>query len=147
MTVDHQAAPSKDELVAAYKTILRSYIDLRPSGIRLKIAEALGKHKSFVSQITNPSYKVPLPARHVGTIFEICHFSPEERQTFLAAYRAAHPNQSRSVRENARSGSTRVLHIPVPAFDDAETQRDVEETIRQFANRVIGLALRGGDRR
>lgn len=147
MALDDEAGPSKEELVAAYKTILRSYIDLRPSGIRLKIAEALGKHKSFVSQITNPAYKVPLPARHVGTIFEICHFSPEERQTFLAAYRAAHPNQSRWVKETVRSGATHVLHIPVPAFGDAETQREVEETIRQFANRVIGLALRGDRRR
>lgn len=147
MAVEAGSGRAKDELVAAYKTILRSYIDLRPSGIRLKIAEALGKHKSFVSQITNPTYKVPLPARHVGTIFEICHFSPEERQTFLAAYRAAHPNQSRSVRENNPSGSTHVLHIQVPAFGDSETQREVEETIRQFANRVIGLALRGDGRR
>ena len=78
----------------------------------------------------------------MGTIFEICHFSPEERQTFLAAYRAAHPNQSRSVKETERSGSTTSCTSRFPAFDDADTQREVEETIRQFANRVIGLALR-----
>ena len=132
----------REDLVAAYKTILRAYIDRRPSGTRLKIAEALGKHKSFVSQITNPAYSVPLPAQHVIPIFEICHFSPEERETFLTAYGAAHPAQRGAVKPRARGGTSHVLHIPVPAFDDAETQREVEETIRQFATRVIGLALK-----
>ena len=37
---------------------------------------ALGKNRSFVSQITNPAYATPIPAQHLETIFEICHFSP-----------------------------------------------------------------------
>ena len=41
--------------VAEYKTILKEYIDRRPSGMRQKLATALGKHKSFISQITGPS--------------------------------------------------------------------------------------------
>ena len=45
---DKAESKSKEELVAAYKEILQSYIDLRPSGVRLKIADAIGKHKSFV---------------------------------------------------------------------------------------------------
>ena len=81
------------EAVATYKRILRTYIDRRPSGTRQKIALTLGKHKSFVSQITNPSYASPVPAPHLNAIFEICHFSPEERKTFLGAYAAAHPRQ------------------------------------------------------
>jgi hypothetical protein len=135
---------SKDDLVAAYKEILQSYIDRRPSGTRLKIADAIGKHKSFVSQITNPSYAVPVPARHVATIMDICHFSPEERESFLAAYRAAHPNQSRKVPPRAeRRAGHHTLHVEVPIFDDPDTQQEVEDTIRQFARRVIALAQRG----
>jgi hypothetical protein len=133
---------SREERIAAYKTILRGYIDRRPSGTRLKIAEALGKHKSFVSQITNPSYSVPLPVKHVNAIFQICHFSAEERQSFLAAYTAAHPEQHGDLALQSKSGSSHVLHIPVPAFEDAETQKEVEETIRQFAARLIGIALK-----
>ena len=76
--------------IATYKTILRDAIDRRPAGMRARIALALGKHKSFVSQLTNPIYPMPLPARHVETIFEICHFSPEERRAFLKAYERAH---------------------------------------------------------
>ena len=71
--------------IATYKRILRTYIDRRPSGTRQKIALTLGKHKSFVSQITNPSYASPVPAPHLNAIFEICNFSPEERKTFLGA--------------------------------------------------------------
>ena len=37
---------------------------------------ALGKNRSFVSQITNPAYAMPIPAQHLEIIFEICHFSP-----------------------------------------------------------------------
>ena len=48
---------------------------------------ALGKNRSFVSQITNPAYATPIPVRHLETIFEICHFSPKPtRGRFLDAY-------------------------------------------------------------
>ena len=32
--------------IAAYKAILRGYIDRRPAGMRARIADALGKHTS-----------------------------------------------------------------------------------------------------
>lgn len=132
----------RDSPVAAYKRLLQSYIDRRPSGTRRKIAIALGKHKSFVSQITSPSYAVPLPEAHVDTILAICHFSPEERETFLAAYLAAHPGRLHAV-PDLHAGSFRKLHIDVPRFDDPHTQDEVESLIRGFAQRVIRLAKRG----
>ena len=67
---------------AAYKKILNDVIDRRPSGTRQRLAAALGKNRSFVSQITNPAYAVPIPAVHLDIIFEVCHFSPEERRNF-----------------------------------------------------------------
>jgi hypothetical protein len=137
---DKAEARSKEELVAAYKEILRSYIDLRPSGVRLKIADAIGKHKSFVSQIANPSYPVPVPGRHVSTIMDICHFSPDERETFLAAYRAAHPNQSRKGKPAGRGAGHHTLHVEVSNFGDARIQREVEDAIREFARRIIAIA-------
>ena len=122
---------------------LQSYVDRRPSGTRLKIANAIGKHKSFVSQITNPSYPVPLPARHVETIMDICHFSPEEREPFLAAFRSAHSSQSRSLKDTVRRRTGHhTLHIEVPNFDDPEIQQEVEEAIRQFSMRIIALTLK-----
>ena len=43
---------------------------------------------------------------------DICHFSPEERDGFLAAYRAAHPNQSRDLKPTAGRGAGRhSLHL------------------------------------
>ncbi len=138
---DKAESKSKEELVAAYKGLLQSYIDLRPSGLRLKIADAIGKHKSFVSQIANPNYPVPVPGRHVGTIMDICHFSPEERETFLAAYRAAHPNQSRKVKPAGRGAAGHhTLHVEVPNFGDARIQHEVEDAIRDVARRIIAIA-------
>ena len=127
--------------VAAYKVILKDYIDRRPSGMRLKLATALGKHKSFISQITGPAYAMPIPVRHLATIFEICHFSPTERKTFLAAYAAAHPNarhQARGIAEPAAKGN-RTLTIEVPALGDAAKQKEAEELVRQFARKLFGL--------
>jgi hypothetical protein len=127
--------------VAAYKVILKEYIDRRPSGMRLKLATALGKHKSFISQITGPSYAMPIPVQHLATIFDICHFSPAERKTFLAAYTAAHPDALRrasGMAESAKKGNT-TLQIEVPIVSDAAKQKEAEELIRQFARKVFAL--------
>ena len=83
--------------VTSYKEILQAVLEKRPSGTRQRLATALGKNRSFVSQITNPAYGVPVPHRHLETIFDICRFSPEERRHFLAAYQLAHPHRLKLV--------------------------------------------------
>src|ERR1700746_20410 len=103
MTAEPESKASV-EPVAAYKSILQAVINNRPSGTRQRIASAIGKNRSFVSQITNPIYPTPIPAQHLETIFSICHFSAAERETFLQVYRRAHPgrlevvDQDRAVR-------------------------------------------------
>ena len=130
-----------DDALAAYKSLLREFIDRRPSGTRQRIAEAFGTHKSFVSQVTHPAYRVPLPAQHIPTLFRVGHFSDEEQRAFLALYARAHPGQSKAIDELA--GIERdVIRIPLPEFGDPDTRREVEETIREFAARIIELARR-----
>jgi hypothetical protein len=137
-------APGRDELVAAYKRLLQEYIDRRPSGLRLKIAKAIGKHRSFVSQITNPSYPIPVPARHLEAIFRICHLAPEERQAFMAAYDAAHPGHPREGRRSPRKGrERRVIEIELPVTDDPELEREMEEFLRHMARQLEKFARRG----
>jgi hypothetical protein len=77
--------------VADYKEVLKRVLDNRPSGTRQRLASALGKNRSFISQIASPSYSIPIPARHIDTIFHVCHFSVGEQRAFLEAYRRAHP--------------------------------------------------------
>ena len=84
--MDDRPEVTSDEAVARYKAILQRVMENRPSGTRQRLAGALGKNRSFVSQIANPAYSTPIPAGHLDTIFEICHFSPEERRQFLDAY-------------------------------------------------------------
>src|ERR1700682_4742641 len=89
-----QATPAgSQELIAAYKAILRDVLDRRPSGMRQRLAEALGKNRSFITQIANPAYQTPIPAQHVQPIIQICHFSVQERDRFLEAYQTAHPRR------------------------------------------------------
>ena len=45
-----------------------SVLEPRPSGTRQRLADALGKNRSFVTQITSPAYDTPIPARHLSTI-------------------------------------------------------------------------------
>ena len=131
--------PNTERAVVAYKTLLRDFIDRRPSGTRQRLAVALGTHKSFISQITNPAYRIPLPAQHVATIIKICHFSPEERSLFLEAFRAAHPNQAGAL-ESGQANGGRILEIEIPPFRDPGRQDRVTETIREMAKRIIALA-------
>jgi nitroreductase len=133
-------AASRDELVAAYKRLLQEYIDRRPSGLRLKIAKAIGKHRSFVSQITNPVYPIPVPARHLEAIFRICHLAPEEKQAFMAAYEAAHPHHPRTEPRGPRkSRERRVVEIELPIVDDPEIEREMDELLRQVARQIEKL--------
>ena len=97
---------SRAEIIAGYKSLLRSFLERRPSGLRGRLAMALGKHKSFVSQIANPAYAVPIPAGDLPIIFEICHLSPQERDGFLALYRQAHPERSRRLAPAARAATS-----------------------------------------
>ncbi len=131
------APPTRQELIASYKQTLRQFIDRRPSGIRQKIAEVTGTHKSFISQITNPADGTPLPARHIDAIFEVCHLSQEERSTFLEQYRSAHAEHAR-VSHRARR-HMRTLHVQIPVLDDSRKQEALESIIRDTVRRLCSL--------
>lgn len=127
-----------EQAVVAYKTLLRDFIDKRPSGTRQRLA-ALGTHKSFISQVTNPTYRIPLPAQHIPTIFKICHFSPEGRGAFLNAFRAAHPSQASALQADHLGGG-QTLEIEIPPFRDPARQQQLAEAIREIAQKMIALA-------
>lgn len=131
---------SRPDPLVAYKSFLRQVVERRPSGIRQKLAAAFGTHPSFISQITNPALKVPLPAQHIPTLFQVCHFTPEEQETFLDLYKQAHPSQSGSIEELAE-GERNVVKIVLPAFADAQLRAEVELLIREFSERAISLAV------
>ena len=121
------------EPVAAYKSILQAVIDNRPSGTRQRLAAALGKNRSFVSQITNPAYATPVPAQHLETIFAICHFSPAEREAFLHAYRRAHPGRLEVVQQER---PLRHIVVEFPDFGDAQRNRAADELFAELAKRL-----------
>jgi hypothetical protein len=126
---------SKQELIANYKSILRAYLDQRPSGVRQKIAQVLGTHKSFVSLITNPSDATAIPARHLEAIMDVCHLSAAEKKHFLESYNLAHPGQSISPRTQLHF---KTLHIQVPVLKNQQKQEALElltqDTIRRLYN-------------
>ena len=127
--------PERDraDVVGAYKAVLRRVLDTRPSGTRHRLAIALGKNRSFISQIANPVYAVPIPLQHLETIFEICHFTAADRREFLAAYTEAHPRRLGGV---TKPPGTRKLTLTVPDLGDARRNRLLDETIAEIARRL-----------
>lgn len=131
------------EAIAAYKTILKLVLDQRPSGMRNRLAVALGKNRSFVSQITNPAYETPIPSGHLAALFEICHFSAEEKRSFLEAYEAAHPDSRKA---EARVPRTRTVSLRVPDFGDVALNAKVERLLQTLAAELGRTFARDGRR-
>ena len=126
--------------VAEYKAILQSVLESRPSGMRQRLAEAIGKNRSFVSQISNPAYQVPIPARHVALILEICHFSGPERAAFLKAYARAHPGRLAATSETKRE---RKITLALPDLGIPAKNQQLETLIFDFVHRLGVLVGEG----
>lgn len=137
------ASPARDseEAIRAYKTILATVIDQRPSGTRQRLADGLGKNRSFVTQIASPAYSTPIPARHLPTIMAVCHFSPFERDHFLAAYDRAHPGKGPTPEGSPR---TRQVSLTVPDLGDDKLNGALDRAITEFVQRIAGLVGKGG---
>ena len=135
------ARETNDEAITAYKAILAGIIDNRPSGTRQRLAVALGKHRSFVTQITSPGYTTPLPSRHLATIFQVCHVSKAEQDRFLDAYQRAHPGK---LPDLAHDGRLRQLTLMVADFGDERRNRMLDEAIQDFVQKILQVCG-GGD--
>src|ERR1041384_3030925 len=131
--------------VAEYKRILLRVLDLRPSGMRQRLADALGANRSFVSQITNPAYPVPIPPPHGEIIFAACRFPDAERRAFLEAYERAHPG--RLQQPHRPSPHLRHVTLYVPDLNDAAKNAELDKMLSDMATRIAALisGQAGGD--
>ncbi|RUU63218.1 hypothetical protein EOD03_38125, partial [Mesorhizobium sp. M7A.T.Ca.TU.009.01.1.2] len=112
----------------------------RPSGMRQRLADALGKHRSFVTQISSPAYSIPIPSKHLPAIFSVCHFSPVERDQFLAAYHQAHPGKI-SVAAGMRK--TRHVSLVVPDFGDDRQNAALDKAVNDFIQKITSITGKG----
>ncbi len=135
MSDDRQGREAPNPAVAAYKRVLADILDKRPSGTRQRLAAALGKNRSFVSQIANPAYAVPIPAQHLDTLFEVCLFLPVERDAFLKAYALAHPGRLDHLRHR-RDHRLRPLTVYVPDFGDERRNQKVDRLVSDLVGRL-----------
>ena len=122
--------------VAEYKRVFKEVLDNRPSGMRLRLAHAMGKNRSFVSQISNPAYPVPIPVQHLNTIFDVCHFPPPTKTAFLHAYARAHPRRVGQLDDIPRD-RTMMLHLP--DLGNAKRNGHLEALMQEFARRLAAI--------
>jgi hypothetical protein len=130
--------------VAEYKRILADVLDRRPSGTRQRLAAALGKNRSFISQICSDAYTTPIPHGHVETIFEVCHFNQVEKTRFLSAYSRAHPRKPNVAIESQRLRA-HTIYLPDLGSNEANDRlhKLLTDFVRQMA-RTIGQGKAGG---
>ena len=139
---DAPVGPTEDPAqspVTEYKRILAAVLENRPSGTRQRLALTLGKNRSFVSQIVNAVYPVPIPAKHLDAIFEVCRFPEKERLAFLDAYARAHPGRIEH-HNSAKDQRLRPITVYVRDLGDARRNREVDKLVADFAGRVAKLA-------
>lgn len=125
----------RENAVAEYKRILAKVLENRPSGTRQRLAMALGKNRSFISQIANPSYATPIPAQHLETIFEICLFPANERRAFLDAYGRAHPGKVERRRQR-KDHRLRPVTVYVPDLEDEAKNQALDRLLADLAARI-----------
>ncbi len=128
--------PAEAGAVAVYKRIFKDVLDSRPSGMRLRLASAIGKNRSFVSQISNPAYPVPIPVQHLNTIFDVCHFPPQAKAAFLRAYARAHPRRIGRLTEGPHE---RTLTLHLPDLGSTKRNAQLDALFQEFARRLLAI--------
>jgi len=139
--------PAGPDAVAAYKRILATVIDRRPSGTRQRLATALTKNRSFISQLTNPAYSTPIPFNHLEVIFDICHFSAAERSQFNEAYTLAHPKRG-GLQQHAHRLKAHTIYLPDLGSESRNTALHtlVTDFVRQMTRLLDGKPERRKDK-
>ena len=125
--------------VAEYKRVLAKVLENRPSGTRQRLAVALGKNRSFISQIANPAYQTPIPVQHLDAIFEICLFPATDRKVFLEAYGRAHPGKLERTRHR-KDHRLRPVTVYVPDLEDEAKNHALDRLLADIATRIGKLA-------
>jgi hypothetical protein len=128
-------------LVASYKKLLSDIVDRQPSGTRQRLAAALSKNRSFISQISSPTYSTPIPANHLDVIFEICRFSAAERAEFLELYRKAHPSRHLAAQ---KSSKVKAYTFYLPDLGEEDLNREIHALVTDFVRQVVDLAKSAG---
>ena len=118
--------------VAEYKRVFKQVLDSRPSGMRIRLAHAMGKNRSFVSQISNPSYPIPIPVQHLNTIFDVCHFPPQAKAAFLRAYTRRKGRLTEIPHE-------RILALHLPDLGSSKRNGRLDALMQEFARRLVAI--------
>lgn len=128
--------------VRRYKLLLQHFLERRSGGVQQTIADAIGKHPSFVSQMVSPAYEMPVPARYVQAIADHAGFTQPERDAFLDAYLQAHRDRTSEVLGlTDHNSDTWTLKLNLPALSSPAAQRLLEATITRMAREMVATAL------
>ena len=117
---------------APTRPILSAVIDQRPSGTRQRLADALGKNRSFVTQITSPAYSTPIPAKHLpADLLESATSARQERDLSSTPISVAHPGKAQLAESGRRSRAISRSPCPISATT-SRTPRSTAPSTNSF---------------
>ncbi len=134
------SSPNREDLIREYKALLQQYLATRPSGLRRRIADAIGSNRSFASQITSPNYRVPVPSQSVHKLMDVCHFTPLERTSFLHAYIKAHPEFGELLKSHGGADEDTFV-VDLSAVEDERAREIIRQALRSQAEALIALSI------
>lgn len=135
-----RVSQNKSESITAYKEVIHKALARCPRGTKSKITKELSKNASYISQITNPEYAIPIPGQYVNKIVNICALNSEEEKQFRHLYAVAHPDK-----EKKRTRSNNEICIQLPKSMNATERRRVEQAINEIAETIINLVAGNGN--
>ena len=123
--------------------MLSTVIDQRPSGTRQRLADALGKHRSFVTQITSPAYSTPIPAKHLPTDLFGLPLQPAGARRLPRRLSAGASRQGCICIESGRARRAH-LSLTVPDLGDDKQNAALDRAIDEFIHRITSIAGKSG---
>ena len=130
------AEPADVSAVAEYKRIFKEVLDSRPSGMRIRLAHAMGKNRSFVSQISNPALSGSGARPASQHDLRGCHFSPQAKAAFLRAYARAHPRRVGRLSETPRE---RTITLHLPDLGSSKRNGQIDALMQEFARQLVAI--------
>ena len=104
--------------------------------MRQRLAEALGKNRSFITQISNPGYQTPIPVQHL----------PASSRSATSPLRSGSNSCTPTIKRiraawlmlQEREKSRRVT-IMLPDLGSDRKNRRLDALVSEFADKIAGL--------
>jgi hypothetical protein len=110
--------------------------------MRQRLADALGKHRSFVTQIISPAYSIPMPVKTFGGYLSRLPFQPGRAAAFLE--RLSPGASGGQDVDRIRHAQDAAWSLIVPDFGDDKQNAALDRAVNDFIQKITSITGKGG---